>query len=121
MKKLFFLISVFSFFASAGLLANKTSVEIKAPSKIKRGTEVTIVVNVFHQGNSQNHHTDWVFIKINGKEAKRWTFDKDNLPSGGDFTLEFKYIVTKDLTIEAEGHCNLHGSAGIKSTTIKTI
>jgi desulfoferrodoxin (superoxide reductase-like protein) len=121
MKKLFFLVSLLIFFASTGLLANKTSVEIKAPAEVKKGTEVTLVVNVFHNGNSQNHHTDWVFIKINGKEVKRWTFDKENLPSGGDFTLEFKYLVTEDLTIETEGHCNLHGSAGIKSTKIKTI
>jgi desulfoferrodoxin (superoxide reductase-like protein) len=121
MKKLFFLISVLFFFSSAGSLANKTSVEIKAPAEVKKGTEVTIVINVFHKGNSQNHHTDWVFIKINGKEVKRWTFDKENLPSGGDFTLEFKYIITENVTIEAEGHCNIHGSAGIVSAKIKTI
>ncbi|MBS1233531.1 MAG: hypothetical protein H6R34_95, partial [Bacteroidetes bacterium] len=30
-----------------------------------------------------------------------------------------KYVVTDDITIEAQGNCNLHGSAGSKSATIK--
>jgi len=119
MKKLFFLICTFLFFASAGLMANKTSVEIKAPAEIKKGTEVTLVINVFHNGNSKTHHTNWVFLKINGKEVKRWEYSSENLPAGGDFTLEFKYVVTDDITIEAQGNCNLHGSAGSKSATIK--
>lgn len=121
MKKIYFLIPVLFFFTCTGLLANKTSVEIKAPAEIKKGTEVTLVVNVMHMGNSKAHHTDWVYLKINGKEVKRWEFSKENLPAGGNFTLEFKYVVTEDLTVEAEGHCNIHGSNGIKSTTIKTI
>jgi len=119
MKKLFFLISVLFFFTSTGMLANKTSVEIKAPAEIKKGTEVTIVINVFHYGNSATHHTDWVYLKINGKEVKRWQYDKENLPAAENFTLEFKVVATKNLTLEAEGHCNIHGSAGSKNATIK--
>jgi desulfoferrodoxin (superoxide reductase-like protein) len=121
MKKIYFLIAVLIFFSWTGLLANKTSVEINAPAEIKKGTEVTLVISVFHKGNSQVHHTDWVYLKINGKEVKRWQYDKENLPAGGDFTLEIKYVVTEDLTVEAEGHCNLHGSAGNKKATIKAI
>jgi len=121
MKKLFFLICTLFLFISAGLLANKTSVEIKAPAEIKKGTEVTLVISVFHKGNSNAHHTDWVLIKINGKEVKRWEYGKENLPAGGDFTLELKYVVNEDLSVETEGHCNLHGSAGSKSATIKAI
>jgi desulfoferrodoxin (superoxide reductase-like protein) len=121
MNKIFFLIPFLFFFASAGLLANKTSVEIKAPAEVKKGNEVILVINVFHIGNSQAHHTDWVYLKINGKEVKRWQYDKDNLPPDGNFTVEFKTVVTKNLSIEAEGHCNLHGSAGIKSAKIKAI
>jgi desulfoferrodoxin (superoxide reductase-like protein) len=118
MKKLLFLLPVLFFFTSANILANKTSVEIKAPSEIKKGTEVTLVINVSHIGNSKGHHTDWVYLKINGEEVKRWQYDKTNLPPSGNFTLEFKYTVNKDLNIEAEGHCNLHGSAGVKKATI---
>jgi desulfoferrodoxin (superoxide reductase-like protein) len=121
MKKLLFLLPVLLFFTSASLSANKTSVEIKAPSEIKKGTEVTLVVNVFHQGNSKTHHTDWVVLKINGKEVKNWQYDKTNLPPDGNFVLEYKYVVTEDLTIEAQGHCNIHGSAGIKKATVKVI
>jgi desulfoferrodoxin (superoxide reductase-like protein) len=121
MKKLFFLLSGLIFFTSASVLANKTSVEIKAPSEIKKGTEITIIVNVSHVGNSKAHHTDWVYLKINGEEVKRWQYDKENLPSAGNFTLEFNYTVTKDLKIEAQGNCNIHGSAGIIKATVKTL
>jgi len=119
MKKLFFLLPALLFFTSASLLANKTSVEVKAPAEIKKGTEVTLVLSVLHKGNSKSHHTDWVILNINGKEVKKWPYDKDSLPPGGDFILEYKYVVTESLTVEAQGHCNLHGSAGISKTTVK--
>ena len=118
MKKLFILLPVLFFFTSAGLLANKTSVEVKAASEVKKGSEVTLVINVFHNGNSKAHHTDWVVLMINGKEVKRWQYDKVNLPPDGNFTLEFKYIVSEDLTIESQGHCNIHGSAGVNKVTV---
>jgi desulfoferrodoxin (superoxide reductase-like protein) len=120
MKKLFLLLPILFFFTSASLLANKTSVEVKAPSEIKKGVEVTIIINVFHKGNSNGHHTDWVSLKINGKEVKKWEYAKDNLPPNENFTLEFKYVVNEESVIEAAGHCNIHGSAGIKKATIKT-
>ena len=103
-----------------GAMANKTSVEIKAPAEVKAGTEVTITINVMHSANSKGHHTDWVYLKINGKEVKRWTYDKTSLPPDSNFTLEFKYVATENLTIEAQGHCNMHGSAGVKSAVIKS-
>jgi desulfoferrodoxin (superoxide reductase-like protein) len=113
-------IALFCLFVT-GAMANKTSVEIKAPAEVKAGTEVTIVINVMHSANSKGHHTDWVYLKINGKEVKRWTYNKASLPPDSNFTLEYKYIATEALTVEAEGHCNIHGSAGLKSTVIKTI
>ena len=119
MKKLLFLLPVLLLITSASLLANKTSVEVKAPAEIKKGTEVTLVLSVFHNGNSKSHHTDWVELKINGKEVKKWQYDKDNLPPAGDFVLEYKYVVTENLNIEAQGHCNIHGSAGINKATVK--
>jgi desulfoferrodoxin (superoxide reductase-like protein) len=100
--------------------ANKTSVEIKAPAEIKAGTEVTITVVVTHSSNSKGHHTDWVTLKINGKEVKKWEYGKETLPPGATFNLEFKYIASETLKVEAQGHCNIHGSAGVKTSTITT-
>ncbi len=119
MKKLIFLIPVLFFFASLNLMANKTSVEIKAPATIKKGQEVTFVINVTHKGNSKGHHTDWVTLKLNGKEIKRWDYPKDSLPAAENFTLEYKMVAAEDGTLEAQGHCNLHGSAGAKSVALK--
>jgi hypothetical protein len=35
------------------------------------------------------------------------------LPTDGNFTLSFTYVVTENtLNIEAEGDCNIHGTAG---------
>ncbi len=119
MKKLLFLLPVIFFFSSIGVLANKTSVEISAPTEFKKGAELTLKINVIHNGNSKMHHTDWVSLKINGQEVKRWEYGKENLPTDGNFTLEYKVTVTDDLNIEAQGHCSLHGSAGVKSAKVK--
>jgi desulfoferrodoxin (superoxide reductase-like protein) len=102
-----------------GVMANKTSVEIKVPAEVKAGTEVTIEINVTHSGNSKAHHTDWVYLKINGKEVQRWEYTKTKLPLTENFSIEYKIVADEALTIEAEGHCNIHGSAGLKSAVIK--
>ncbi len=106
-------------FSLAGLLANKTSVEVKAPAEVKAGTEITIIIEVTHKGNSKSHHTDWVFLRINGKEVQRWSYGKDSLPLTENFSIEYTYVVNEPLAIEAEGHCNIHGSTGLKTTTVK--
>ncbi len=121
MKKSVLLSLLFILIATFSLLANKTSVKINAPSEVKSGTEITIVINVSHNGNSKMHHTDWVYLKINGVEVKRWKYDKNSLPPDGNFTVEFKYVINQDVTIEAEGNCNLHGTTGPDKKTIKTI
>lgn len=100
-------------------MANKTSVEIKTPAEAKKGTEITITIQVSHNGNTRFHHTDWVYLKINGKEVKRWTYSAESLPPGGDFTLEYKVTLEGDLAIEVQGDCNLHGSAGPKKMSVK--
>ena len=104
-----------------GVWANKTKVEIKAPAEIKAGTEATITLNVIHKGNSKAHHTDWVWLKINGQEVERWQYSKEKLPSDGNFTLECKVTVTDDMNIEVQGHCSIHGSAGIKNAKVKAV
>jgi desulfoferrodoxin (superoxide reductase-like protein) len=102
-----------------GALANKTSVEIKVSEAVKAGTEVTITINVKHSGNSKAHHTDWVYLKINGKEVQRWVYTRDALPLTENFTVEYKFVPTESFTIEAEGHCCIHGTAGEKSASVK--
>lgn len=93
-------------------LANKTSVSIKAPESVTAGTEVTIIVNVEHKGNSGFHHTDWVAVQADGVEIARWEFKAKKLPESPSFTREVKLKVVKAVEITAQGHCNLHGSAG---------
>jgi desulfoferrodoxin (superoxide reductase-like protein) len=119
MKKLFTLIAVFCFSVTA-VLANKTSVEVKAPSEVKAGTEITVTINVSHSANSKSHHTDWVYLKINGKEVQRWAYTKSELPPDSEFTVEYKLVVTEPVTIEAEGHCNIHGTKGPATAEVKT-
>jgi desulfoferrodoxin (superoxide reductase-like protein) len=109
----------FFFICLSGAFANKTSVEVKAPADVKKGDEITIVINVSHNGNSKTHHTDWVYLKINGKEVQRWSYTKTSLPVDGQFTVEFKVVANEALYIEAQGDCNIHGSAGLKNAEVK--
>ncbi len=126
MKKLLFVFTMMCL-ATFVALGNKTSVTVKAPEKAEKGTEITITINVMHSGNSRLHHTDWVYLKINGKEVKRWEYDKRNLPPDENFALEYKYVIpgeasdSDELIIEAEGNCNVHGSDGESKVTIKVL
>lgn len=120
MKKLMFLVPVFFLLASLNVMANKTSVEVKGPATAKKGSEVTFVINVMHKGNSAGHHTDWVTLKFNGKEVKRWNYTKESLPGSENFNLEYKMVLPEDGTLEVQGNCNIHGSAGAKKLSIKT-
>ncbi len=112
------MIALFGIFL-AGAYANKTSVTIKAPAEIKAGTEITVVIQVAHKGNSKGHHTDWVSLKIDGKEVKKWEYTKTTLPPSENFTVEYKITVTADMVIVAQGNCNIHGSTGAKTLNIK--
>ncbi len=97
---------------SFGSYANKTSVTVIAPEKAKKGTEITIKIEVKHVGNTKGHYTDWVWVKINGEEYKKWEYTPKSLPESQNFTLEFKIKAEKNLEIIAEGNCNKHGSKG---------
>ncbi len=107
------------FLGLSGVLANKTNVEVSVPSNVKQGDEITIVINVSHKGNSNAHHTNWVCLKINGKEVQRWAYAKNSLPSAGEFTVEYKVVVTESLYLEVQGNCNIHGSTGLKTAEVK--
>lgn len=121
MKKL-----IFKFFIPAILFlifhvpgwANKTSVEIKAPASVEKGTEVVITINVKHMGNTAGHFTNWVYIKINEKEVKRWEYKKDERPEAGNFTLEYKFVINEKSKIQVKGNCNRHSSTGEKEAVI---
>ena len=119
MKKIIASVFVFLCLALTSAWANKTKVEVSVPADAKPGTEITITLHVMHSANTKGHHTDWVYLKINGKEVQRWKYDKSSLPPDADFTVEYKYVVNEALTLEAEGHCNIHGSAGPAKATVK--
>lgn len=98
--------------------ADKSSVSIDAPDTAEKGSEIIIKITVTHNGNNLFHHTDWVYIKVNGSEIARWDFKFNDLPENEVFTREVKYTVQGPLTIEAEANCNLHGSKG---TAVKKV
>jgi desulfoferrodoxin (superoxide reductase-like protein) len=104
---------------STGVFANKTGVKIIAPEKAAKGTEVTIKIEVTHMGNTKGHYTDWVVVKINGKEYKKWEYKPESLPEDQNFVIEFTIKVEENLEIIAEGNCNKHGSKGENKVTIK--
>lgn len=106
------------FLFSVNVYANKTSVKIVAPEKAEKGSEITIKIEVSHIGNTKGHYTDWVWIKINGEEYKKWEYAPDNLPENQNFTLEIKVKAETNLEIEAEGNCNKHGSKGEDKATV---
>lgn len=116
MKRQFSMISILTLFFVLALSfngwANKTSVEITAPEKATKGSEITIKIEVSHFGNSRGHHTDWVVVKINGEEYKKWEYNKDALPEDSNFNLEFTITAEEDMEIIAKGNCNKHGSKG---------
>ena len=112
------LIAILYFTLNPSLFADKTSVEIRAPQEVKKGTEVTVTIEVSHNGNNIMHYTNWVYVKINGKEYKRWEFSSFNRPVDDKFSLSFKIIVNEPLKIEAQGNCNIHGSQGKKTVEI---
>ncbi len=100
-------------FANAGtVFADKTSVAISAPASAAPGSEITIRVTATHSANNFLHHTDWLYIMVNGQEIARWNYSWKNKPEGSVFTKELTYVLTDNIDIKAEGHCNMHGSKG---------
>jgi desulfoferrodoxin (superoxide reductase-like protein) len=92
--------------------AGRSSATLEVPSSAQKGAEITIRVNVAHNGNSRFHHTEWVSLKVNGQEIQRWEYSGSNTPESERFTREVKIVVNEALEIVAESSCNLHGSAG---------
>ena len=98
--------------------ADKSSVTIEAPATAQKGSEITVKVNVAHNGNSVAHYTQWVSVKVNGKEIERWEYGAFKRPESDTFSKEVKITVDGPLEITAKASCNLHGSAGPAKATV---
>jgi desulfoferrodoxin (superoxide reductase-like protein) len=99
--------------------ADKSAVTIEAPGEVVPGTTITVKLNVTHHGNNFIHHTNWLYVKINGKEIKRWEYGWSSLPKSENFTVSFQYKVDEPIEITAEANCNLHGSHGPAKVMVK--
>lgn len=96
----------------ATVLADKTAVRIEAPAKAAVGDDITITLNVTHNGNNFFHYTDWVYLTANGKEVGRWDFTATQRPESENFTRTLTLTVQENIELTAKANCNLHGSAG---------
>jgi len=92
--------------------ANKSSVAISAPETAAKGSEVLVRLTITHSANNFLHYTNWVTLKVNGKEFSRWDFSSGNRPEGAVFSREVKIPVNEPIELVAEANCNMHGSAG---------
>lgn len=108
--------AVFFIFRTAH--ADKSSVQIEAPIKAKVGSTIEITLHVSHNGNNLFHHTDWLYVKINGEEVKRWEYGMFSLPNSESFSVSLMHTMAGPIEITAEADCNLHGSAGLAQHTV---
>lgn len=92
--------------------ADKAAVTIEAPDQAAKGTEILVKIHVTHSANSFFHYTNWVHVKVNGKDTALWDYSMTNRPEGAKFTKEVKLMVNEPLEITAEANCNIHGSQG---------
>jgi desulfoferrodoxin (superoxide reductase-like protein) len=99
--------------------ADKSSVKIIASDNAAIGSEITIEIQVSHHGNNFLHFTDWVYVKINGEEIKRWEFGHFDKPEDENFSRTITYKVTGPMEIRAEADCNIHGGTGIATKIIE--
>lgn len=104
---------------STTAFADKASVTISAPESVKKGTVVTIKIQVTHSGNNFIHHVDWAQIKVDGKEVKRWDYSWTDTPESESFEREYKQTVMGPIEVSAQADCNLHGSTGEVKKQIK--
>ena len=97
---------------STAATANKSAVTIEAPATAQKGSEILIKVHVSHEGNNFIHYTEWVHVKVNGKEVARWEYSPFKRPDSENFTKEIALTVKGPTEIVAEASCNIHGSKG---------
>jgi desulfoferrodoxin (superoxide reductase-like protein) len=92
--------------------ADKSSVTISAPETVTKGTEVSVKLTITHSANNFFHYTNWVTLKVNGKEFSRWDFTSGKRPEEAVFIREVKIPVNEPIELIAEANCNMHGSKG---------
>ncbi len=85
---------------------------ISAPETAAKGSEVLVKLTITHSANNFFHYTNWVTLKVNGKEFSRWDFSSGNRPEAAVFSREVKIPVNEPIELIAEANCNMHGSAG---------
>ncbi len=117
-KKAFFVFALTVLIVSP-LLADKTAVRIVAPEKAAKGSDLTVTLEVTHDGNNFMHHTEWVYLKVNGVETQKWTYSAFNRPESENFSKTVVLKVDGPLNLEAEGSCNIHGSKGISKALVQ--
>jgi desulfoferrodoxin (superoxide reductase-like protein) len=93
-------------------LADKSAVSIEGPTKVEKGTEVTLRITVTHNANSSSHFTEWLKVSANKKEIARWEYNSEKRPEAAQFIIEVKIKVTENTEVVAEASCNKHGSRG---------
>jgi desulfoferrodoxin (superoxide reductase-like protein) len=92
--------------------ADKSSVAISAPETAAKGSELLVKLTITHSANNFFHYTNWVTLKVNGKEFSRWDFTSGKRPEAAVFVREIKIPVDEPVELIAEANCNMHGSAG---------
>ncbi|MCJ7832988.1 MAG: hypothetical protein MUQ20_01205 [Deltaproteobacteria bacterium] len=108
----FYFLFLAFFFAAQTSFADKSSVTISAPETAAKGSEVSVKLTITHSANSYFHYTNWVSLKVNGKEFSRWEFTSNKRPEEAVFIREVKIPVNEPMELIAEANCNIHGSAG---------
>jgi desulfoferrodoxin (superoxide reductase-like protein) len=120
MKKVFSMGMVAAFMLIAvPLMADKASVSIDVPDTVEKGQVVTIIIKVQHDGNNIMHHTNWVYLKVNGEQIARWEYTWTSLPEKEVFEKKVTYAVNDSFIIEARANCNLHGSTGLVTKEVQ--
>ncbi|MBI4765055.1 MAG: hypothetical protein HY787_10670 [Deltaproteobacteria bacterium] len=67
--------------AAQTVYADQSSVAISAPETASKGSEVPVKLTITHSANNFFHYTNWVTLKVNGKEFSRWDFSSAIGPS----------------------------------------
>lgn len=105
--------------AATPAAADESAVRLDLPTDAAEGTQITITVRVFHNGNDFFHFTDWVLLQADGKEIARWPFSADQRPEAENFSRTLTYRLLRPTTFTAQANCNIHGSAGPVSSGVR--
>jgi desulfoferrodoxin (superoxide reductase-like protein) len=110
---------IMALFFTVSAFADKAGVSIQAPPSAKKGETITLTVKVTHNGNNILHYVDYVTLTVNGQEVKQWEYSAFDRAENEDFSVTHELEVTETMNIEAKANCNIHGSKGVKTHTIK--